>query len=644
MKTFTSCSFGRCASLALLAGGLVLSVNGAENTPITDDNLNSLVERRQAEQRKSAAQLKAFHDFQFQDRHAESGIKFVHQAVEDANKVYKPVHYDHGTGLAAADVDGDGHTDLLFVNQLSGNQLWRGLGNGKFEDITAQAGIALADRVNVGASFADIDNDGDPDLLITSVRAGNVLFENLGGGKFRDITAASGITGNKHSSTGIFFDFDRDGLLDLFITNIGVYTTEQRGVGGYYIGFRDAFTGHLKPERAEFSVLYRNLGGGKFADVSKEMNLEHQAWSGEASVCDVNRDGYPDLYVTSMQGDDRFYENIGGKRFEEKTATYFPKTSWGAMDVKFFDYNQDGLMDVFTTDMHSDMNDTQTRGSKVSFLPSFEAQKSEAWCTTQFTDQFLQGASNNVFGNVFYRNDGGGKFTEVSYAIGVETFWPWGMSAGDLNADGYDDLFITAGMGFGFRYAINSLLLNDGGSRFVASEYLVGVEPRLGGKTSKLAFTLDCDGADKNHPLAKGRTGRLPVYEALSSRSSVFVDIDSDGDLDIITNEMNDRPLVLVSNLSERKKVKSLSVKLVGTKSNRDAIGATVQVAVGDRIFTQYHDGNAGYLAQSSLPLYFGLGDAAKVDRIEVTWPSGKKQIVSGAELNKVLTITEPRN
>src|SRR5437763_4983748 len=189
-------------------------------------NARKMLEARRQQEIETTKQFHAFHDFQFTDKYDESGIRFVHRAVADANKDYKPVHYDHGTGIAVADVDGDGRLDIYFVNQLGGNQLWRNLGQGKFENITAAAGVGLEDKVCVTASFADMDNDGLPDLFVTTVRMGNFLFKNLGQGKFKDITPESGLglRPPRHSSGAVFFDFDNDGLLDLFLTNVGNYT------------------------------------------------------------------------------------------------------------------------------------------------------------------------------------------------------------------------------------------------------------------------------------------------------------------------------------------------------------------------------------------------------------------------------------
>jgi hypothetical protein len=646
-SSFFSPRVGLLAALACCQATLAADTNVTKQLidpyKLNANTLRALQEGKR-EQLAEAAKWKVFHDFQFTDRYAESGITFEHHVVDDAGKNWKPAHYDHGSAVAVADVDGDGLLDIYFVNQLGGNQLWRNLGNGKFENITASAGVGLDDRICVGASFADIDNDGLPDLFVTTVRMGNVLFKNLGHGKFKDITQESGLGYVGHSSGAVFFDFNNDGLLDLFVANVGDYTTNEKGRGGFFLAYQDAFKGHLFPERSEQSLLYMNLGNGKFKDVSKEMHLQHRGWSGDATFCDVNQDGYPDLYVLNMQGDDKYYENQAGKGFVEKTAAYFPKTPWGAMGIKFFDFNNDGLIDLFVTDMHSDMTEAQTKAGKPNFSRSFEKRKSDEWCSVEWTDEFLQGASNNIFGNAFYKNKGNGTYEEISDKIGAETYWPWGITVADLNADGYEDVFVTAGMGWPFRYGINSVLLNDAGQRFLDSEYVLGVEPRKDNRFEKEYFTLDASGEDKKHSLAYHKKGLVGVIGSISSRSSVAFDLDDDGDLDIVTNEQNDHPMVLISNLSEKKKIHFLKVKLVGTVSNRDGLGATVKIHAGDSSYLRYNDGKSGYLAQSSMPLYFGLGDNAKADHIEVTWPSGKKQTISdGIPANGLLVITETK-
>ena len=191
----------RCLTLLLallaaappLAAQITGRVEGDRiSVPPEDVGSGSLSVRAEA-QRQVAAEYDVFHGFRFEDRLAASGITFEHRIVDDAGKYYKAVHYDHGNGLAAADVDGDGRTDLYFLSQLGGNELWRNVGGGRFENVTDKAGVGLADRVSVTASFGDVDNDGDPDLFVTTVKMGNVLFENLGDGRFRDVTEKAGV-------------------------------------------------------------------------------------------------------------------------------------------------------------------------------------------------------------------------------------------------------------------------------------------------------------------------------------------------------------------------------------------------------------------------------------------------------------------
>ena len=591
----------------------------------------SWLRRLAADQAKALSGVTTFHDFQFTDRLAASGITFKHRIVDDAGKTYKAAHYDHGNGIAMADVDGDGLLDIYFVSQVGGNQLWKNLGGGKFQDITASAGVAVADKVSVSASFADIDNDGDPDLYVTTVRGGNMMFENDGHGHFKDITASAGLTYVAHSSSAVFFDYDHDGKLDLFLVNVGRYTTNKIAGEGYkyYVAFDDAFSGHLKPERAETKILYHNVGKNHFVDVTKQMGLVDLSWSGDATVVDANDDGWPDLYLLNMLGDDQYYENEGGKKFVKKSRTLFPKTSWGAMGVNVFDFNNDGKLDIFITDMHSDMSET--------IPPEKEHQKSDM----KWPVAFRGTGATSIWGNSFFMKEGPNKYKEVSDAIGAENYCPWGPSVGDLNADGFDDAFIASGMNYPERYMINSVKLNDRGQKFVDAEFVLGVEPRSGSLATPW-FELDASGKDRSHPDAAGEKGRVQVWGARASRSSVILDVDGDGDLDIVTNEFNAAPMVLISNLSEKTRVHYVAVKLVGTTSNRDGLGAIVKVTAGGLTHTKVFDGDSGYLSHSLYPLYFGLGASEKIDSIEVSWPSGKKQTVPvPIKINSTIEVRE---
>ncbi len=197
-------------------------------------------------------------------------------------------------------------------------------------------------------------------------------------------------------------------------------------------------------------------------------------------------------------------------------------------------------------------------------------------------------------------------------------------------------------MNYPERYMINSVKLNDRGRRFVDAEFVLGVEPRSGGVITPW-FELDASGKDKGHPDAAGATGRVAVWGARATRSAVIFDVDGDGDLDIVTNEFNAAPMVLLSNLSEKTSVHYVVVKLTGTTSNRDGLGAVVKVTAGGTTYTKVFDGNSGYLSHSLYPLYFGLGAADTIERVEILWPSGKKQIIqSPIKINSRLDVREP--
>jgi hypothetical protein len=616
--------------------------NQAQSPPVVrfpdpDVGINSLAARKKA-QLETVNQFKVFYQFNFTDKLKESGITFQQRIVEDAGRFYKQVHYDHGNGVAVADVDGDGLYDIYFVNQVGGNQLWKNLGGGKFKDITEEAGVGVPGRISVTASFADVNNTGHQDLFVTTVRDGNLLFKNDGHGHFTDISAQAHVDLVSHSSGAVFFDYDNDGLLDLLVCNVGKYTMDMKWPSGAYVGLEGSFGGHRYPERFEYPILYKNIGNYRFRDVTEEVGLIPHVWSGDATFCDLNLDGWPDLFILNMQGHSRYFENQGGKRFVDKTDQYFPRTPWGSMGIKFFDFDNDGLMDLFVTDMHSDMWEVQT--------PEQEKQKSRLAGIPEAT--FLGGPRESfIFGNAFYHNLGNGKFEEISDQLGVETYWPWGVSVGDVNADGWDDIFITAGMSYPYRYGINSLLLNNQGKKFLDAEFLLGIEPRSSGKTHTFYFDIDCSDKGTLDQAGKmacaGHKGEISLWAPLSSRSSVMFDLDEDGALDIVTNDFNAPPQVLISDLAKRKPIHWLKIVLVGTASNRNGLGTTVRVHAAGQVYTKYNDGKSGYLSQSVLPLYFGLGDATTIERVEIDWPSGHKQVVTeGLRENQTLRIEEP--
>jgi hypothetical protein len=294
------------------------------------------------------------------------------------------------------------------------------------------------------------------------------------------------------------------------------------------------------------------------------------------------------------------------------------------------------------TDMHADMLEAihESDGAGA-------ARKSHP--TRMPPGFFIEGAEALLFGNaLFTAREGASGFDEASDRAGVEGYWPWGPSAGDLDADGWTDLFVTAGMNYPYRYEPNAVFLNMEGRRFARAEFVLGVEPRPRGATTQPWFTLDCapGGADAGSascrdcmvgdelarrvcPADPARAGGFTVMGTRGSRSAVVVDLDRDGDLDIVTNEFNGPPQVLVSDLADRGQARTLTVRLRGTTSNAQGVGAVVEVVRSDgRRMTQANDGRSGYLGQSALPLTFGLGPTASARTVVVRWPSGVVQAV----------------
>ena len=301
-----------------------------------------LESRRQA-QLATAEQFNVFCDFAFSDRLEDSAIRFRNRITPDSGRDYRPNHYDHGNGMAIADVDGDGLYDIYFVTQVGDNELWRNLGGGKFEDITQRAGVA-AKSIGVSASFADIDNDGDPDLYVTVLRRGNILFENDGTGTFKDISQDAGLDYKGHPSAAVFFDYNGDGLLDIFLTVVGQYTTDELKKASYskdspykyYAGFNDGFSGHLKPERTETSILFKNEGDNRFVDVSEKVGLQDESWAGAASPIDVNEDGWPRSIRFEYAGARPILRKHRGQTFcRQEPRGFSPNPLGGRWESKF---------------------------------------------------------------------------------------------------------------------------------------------------------------------------------------------------------------------------------------------------------------------------------------------------------------------
>lgn len=598
-------------------------------------------------QRQKEAYPSSLH---FKDSLHQSGITFKNQSTPDAGISFKGNHYDHGNGVAAADVNGDGFIDLFFASQVGGGELWISDKQGHFIDFTKMAGINLKEKTVISVSFADLDNDGDADLFLTTIKDGNILLANDGFGHFQDLSALSGVNYIGHSSSSVIFDFDGDGLLDILVNQTGVFTGNDRGFNNYCIGLYAAFGNHLDSKKFERPLLYKNTGSLGFKEVAIETGLKPKIWSGDSLIIDINQDNRPDIYFLNMQGDDVFYLNTA-KGFKESTQQYFPKTPWGSMGGTVFDNNQDGKLDLYITDMHSDM------------FKVLEATQASAENKKNSIDPMLdvlQDGSNNIFGNAFYQSTNSTRMKEISDSLGLENYWPWGVSKGDFNADGHIDLFVTGGMGVDHRYGTNYLLIYQDG-RFVDHALKSGIEPRRDNLTHQKWFELDCENWDQlnlicatcfqkqsdmvntaekkiqvvNYDsrlcrdikrLSQKEDGKTVIYEAISSRSSVVFDLNQDGKIDIVTNDFNSTPQLLLN--QTRNDAKSMiPVTLVGTRSNRDGIGSFVTtIRKSGKRFNYWYDGKSGYLSQSRVPLYVADDSLDPIHELAIKWPSGHVQ------------------
>jgi hypothetical protein len=570
----------------------------------------------------------------FRERAADVGIHFRMAFLPgEQGAKFKVNLYDHGCGVAVGDFDGDGYDDIYFVNQLGRNALYRNNRDGTFTDVTDKAGVGVGDRVCVGAVFCDYDNDGHLDLFVTSTRGGNILFHNNGDGAFTDVTDKAGVAHLGHSQTATFFDYDNDGYPDLLVTNTAQWTLDASGPKPhYYPGVASLYDLFASPK--EFNILYHNNRNGTFTEVTKEAGLAGKGWGGDVAVFDYDEDGYLDVLITNMFGQSQLYHNNRNGTFTDVTAQTLKRTSFGAIGSKAFDFNNDGKLDLLLVDMHSDMwmaqpgadpADIQPANLKLSETKKYKgimgpvggprAEEYEKKVADRFQIQYDQ----VIFGNTLFKNLGGGKFEEVSDPAGLETMWPWGIAVGDFDNDGFEDIFLPSGMGYPFPYWPNYLMMNKGDGTFANRTRAEGIEPLPRGQN------LD-------EPIGGRRAAR-------SARCAAVADFTNSGRLDIVTNNFNDQPYYFKNQFPRRN---YLAFRLLGTKSNRDAIGAVVTLHLGPEVMVRQVQAAGGYLSQSSNALHFGLGDRTLVDRVEIRWPSGLRQTIKTPALNQMHRITEP--
>jgi hypothetical protein len=498
-----------------------------------------------------------------------------------------------GTGAAAFDYDKDGWLDVFVVNgttlegfpkgQEPTSHLYRNKKDGTFEDVTAQAGLALTGW-GQGACAGDYDNDGNEDLFVTFFGT-NRLFRNRGDGTFDDVTKRAGLdtVRSRWGAGCAFLDYDRNGRLDLFAANyidldLASAPVPESGLCRYK-GLPVACGPPGLPGGK--NILYRNQGDGTFADVSVASGIARAngTYALGVSTLDFDGDGWVDLYVANDSNPSALYRNNRDGTFTDIGITAGCAYSQdgkpqAGMGVAVGDYNRDGRMDIFKTNF---AGDTST----------------------------------------LYANNGNGLCEDRTFASGFgrNTRWlGWAVAFLDLDLDGWQDLFLVNG--------------------HVYPE-VDQVKTEAGYKQRKVVYRNRGDGRFDDVTEQLGP----PVTVPKAGRGAAYADFDNDGDVDILVTNVHDTPELY--RLDQREARSWSALRLVGVQSNRSAIGARVVLSAGGVTQVSEVRGGGSYYSQNDLRMHFGLGSAEAIDRVEVRWPNGNIEVWTGVEPNRIVTLTE---
>src|SRR4051794_30305142 len=500
----------------------------------------------------------------FTDVTGAAGIKFTHNSGR-AGKKFLPETL--GSGAAFIDVDGDGWQDIILVNSKDWapkgrknlSALYRNTGTGTFTNITAGSGLDV-EMYALGVAVGDYDNDGRDDVYITALE-GDRLFHNEGKGKFRDVTKAAGIANANFATSAAFLDYDKDGKLDLFVANYVQWTQK----GDLWCSLDGATKSYCTPEsyKGYSSRLFHNTGGGEFEDVTQKAGLaEPTSKSLGVTVLDYNGDGWPDLFVANDTQPNKLYRNRGNGTFTEEAV------------VAGVAFGEDG---VARGAMGVDSSDYDRSGRPHLLVGNF---------------------SNQMLG--LYHNEGRGLFVDEAprSPIGRSSLLTlaFGVFFFDYDLDGSPDVFAANGH---------------------IDEEIGRVQPKIQYRQPPLLFHNDGKGRFDNVSAGVGAELMRPVV----ARGAAYADIDRDGDLDLLVTT-NHGPAYLYRNDGGNQN-HWWNARLVGTKSNRSAIGAVVRIeSASGKQWQVVHSGSS-YCSQSDLALTFGLGSDTVISLVEVTWPSG---------------------
>jgi hypothetical protein len=565
----------------------------------------------------AAADADVRYGFRFTESARAAGIDFVHEAPTlDARLAHiMPQVASMGAAVAVADVDADGHADLYITNSREGsrNRLYRNRGDGTFDEVAEAYGVAdvnaAADGVSMGAVFGDYDNDGFEDLFLYKWGRPE-LFRNDGGRRFTRVTGASAWPEWANINTAVWLDFDRDGLLDLFL-------------GGYYAERLNLWKlPHTKvmPESFEYAnnggrkYLYRNLGDGRFEEVSAKVGLSSTRWALAAVAADLRGTGYPDIFIANDYGVSELFLNEGGRYREAGRPSgvgYAPKSG---MNASVGDVLNQGRFAIYVSNI-----------SEEGIL----LQGNNLWVPT--------GGSREL---PVYEN--------MARAMGVDLGgWSFGAQFGDLNNDGFLDLYlvngyVSASRDESYRYDYSKVA---GGHNIVigdAANWPAMGERSLAGYQSKKVWINDGSGGFVDVAQMVGVTDRH------DGRAVALADFTGRGSLDAVVANQRGPVLLYRNDVSPGRQWIAFDLEggcrpdATGPCTNRSAIGAQVEVFWDGRQQLQEVLGGSGFCSQNGRRLHFGLGAAAGVDRVVVRWPSGKTQELQRPEPGRAHRIQEP--